>query len=243
MWFFGKKLMRPAFALLGAVAGGFLGFFIFPTFSPAMVFGAPSPYLGLAAGGAMGLVAGVVLYRFAVAIVTATALGTAGVLIAATALHFGPIQDAPQRVTAAQTKDQSKTDPAKSDQKPAPPRAVSERVTEFLHATADEVVQAWDEIPAPQRTVMTVAGLGGAFLGFLVGVFMPGKSAAGATALFGAGVWLPSALWLLNAADAPGRTMLNRGGAIGWLVVWLTIGALGFAFQLSTSGKKRKSED
>src|ERR1041385_3561149 len=35
-WSLGWKLRKPAFAFLGGIAGGFVGFFLFPTFAPAM---------------------------------------------------------------------------------------------------------------------------------------------------------------------------------------------------------------
>jgi hypothetical protein len=233
-WVLGRKLLRPAFAFLGGVVGGFVGFFVFPTFAPADVFGAPSPYVGLAAGGCMGLVAGVVLYRFAVAITTGAALALAGALIAAVGLHFG--QNLPSMVSDGPAK---AAEQAKASEGEKPVQVLAEQVTGFMKASAESVSQEWSEFPAHQRMIVSASAVGGGIFGFLVGLIFPKRASAVSTALFGAAVWLPCGLWLVNSAEAPGREFLNKGGAIGWLVVWLTVSALGFAFQVGLGGKKK----
>jgi hypothetical protein len=90
--------------------------------------------------------------------------------------------------------------------------------------------------------VISASAVGAGFFGFLVGLLFPRRSAAIATALFGAAVWLPCSLWMVNAAEAPGREFLNQGGAIGWLVVWLTVSALGFAFQAGMGREKAEKK-
>jgi hypothetical protein len=238
-WVLGRKLLRPGFAFIGGVAGGFVGFFLFPTFAPPEVFGAPSPYIGLAAGAGLGIVAGVVLYRFAVAIVTSGALGMAGVLVAATALHFGPVQNAPTMVAEGPAK---AAEQAKEAEKKTPPPELAEVVTGFLNEAAGGVQAEWSELPPHNRMVISASAAGAGFFGFLVGLLFPKRSAAISTALFGAAVWLPCSLWMVNAAEAPGREFLNQGGAIGWLVVWLTVSALGFAFQAGMGREKAEKK-
>jgi hypothetical protein len=239
-WVLGRKLLRPGFAFLGAVAGGFVGFFLFPTLAPADVFGAPSPYVGLAAGGCLGLVAGIVLYRFAVAIVTGGALAMAGVLVAATALHFGPVQNAPSMVADGPAK---AAEQAKTEQGEKAVQVLADQVTGFMKASAESVGKEWSEFPPHQRMIVSASAVAGGLFGFLAGLIFPRRAAAVSTALFGAAVWLPCGLWLVNAAEAPGREFLNKGGAIGWLVVWLTVSALGFAFQAGLGGKKKAAAE
>jgi hypothetical protein len=235
----GRKLLRPGFAFLGAVVGGFVGFFLLPTFAPTDIFGAPSPYVGLAAGAAMGFVAGVLLYRFAVAIVAAGALAMAGVLISGTALHFTPVQDAPTQIAEGPAK---AAEQAKATEGEKTAQVLADQVTAFLKDTSASVKTSWDELPPHNRMVMTASALGAGLVGFLMGLFFPVRAAAGATALFGAAVWLPCALWLVNAINTPGRSYLNQGGSIGWLIVWLTVAALGFAFQVGFRRPKKAAE-
>src|SRR5712671_4624976 len=167
-WVLGRKLLRPAFAFLGGVVGGFAGFFLFPTFAPADVFGAPSPYVGLAAGGALGLVAGVVLYRFAVAIVMAGALAMAGVLVSGTALHFTPVQDAPTQNAEGPAK---AAEQAKGTESDKPAQVLADQVTGFLKEGAANVQQAWSDLPPHHRMVMTSAAMVSGLVGFLMGLF------------------------------------------------------------------------
>jgi hypothetical protein len=160
----------------------------------------------------------------------------AGILISGTALHFTPVQEAPTQIAEGPAKaaEQAK---ASSTQKPT--EVLAEQVTAFLKEASDNAQGAWSELPPHNRMVMMASALASGLVGFLMGLFFPVRSAAGATAMFGAAVWLPSALWLVNAMEAPGRDYLNQGHAIGWLVVWLTLSALGFAFQTGVGSKKK----
>jgi hypothetical protein len=87
MWLSGAKLLKPVFCVLGAMAGGGIGFLLGPT-ATSSVFGVPSPYVGLAVGGLMGFVTGIALFRFAVAISTGLAFGIAGLLVSVTYLNL-----------------------------------------------------------------------------------------------------------------------------------------------------------
>lgn len=231
-WLLGRKLLRVAFWFMGAVVGGFVGFFMFPSVSPETVFGAPSPYVGAGAGFILGMVIAMVLYRFAVAIVSAGALAAVGALVAATVLQFGPVQETREHFNEAPVKVSEETKAtATGEERLEETRALAARVNAFLGDSRTQVEQAWDEWPPHHRAVLGIASGCGLFLGFVIGLFAPKRGASGATALFGAAVWLLSAVWLINAMSVPGREYLARGGAIGWLVVWLAVAGLGFAFQ------------
>ena len=237
-WSLGWKLLKPAFAVLGGIAGGFVGFFLFPTFAPATVFGAPSPYIGLGAGLALGLVIGITLYRFAVSIITAAAFALAGVLIAATVIHFGPLQNIPQAIDNGQAQ---AAPPAAPGEQPHATEVLAEQVRSLVTSGYDGVAKKWSELPSAQQLMVVVAGLAGAGLGFIVGASAPRRSAAVSTALFGSAVWLPMLVWLLYAIQFPGRQFLERGGEFEWLVVWLTLAALGFAFQIAMGRRASKA--
>lgn len=241
LWLTGRVLLRPAFATLGALAGGAVGFFVTPSAFDALL-GVPSPYIGLMAGAAIGLVLGIVLFRFAVAITTGLAVGLAGVLIAAVYLHFAPkpIEPAPESPTisiptpaldAVRAREQT-VELAKS---------TAETVRTFIAHKAEEVRAAWDEVPDSARFALGVSGVAGAVIGFLLGLLAPKRAAAVATALFGSALILGCGGWLAEALSLPGHQYLDQR-AVVWLPVWIGIAVVGFAVQTSGLGKKQKKK-
>jgi hypothetical protein len=91
LWLAGEKILRMVFAALGSLIGAAMGFFLLPTVAPATAFGFPSPHVGLVAGGLIGLILGILLYRFAVAILLAGGLGIAALLLSAALVQFQPL--------------------------------------------------------------------------------------------------------------------------------------------------------
>src|SRR5512140_1812676 len=87
MWLCGGRLLKPVFALLGGLMGGSIGFVLMASVTESIA-GIPSPYLGLGVGAVLGLIAGIALFRFAVAISTGLAFGIAGLLVSATYLNM-----------------------------------------------------------------------------------------------------------------------------------------------------------
>ncbi|MDX2016681.1 MAG: hypothetical protein SFY95_03455 [Planctomycetota bacterium] len=87
LWLFGHKLIKPIFALAGLVGGAMtIGTIIHPML-PEQVLGAPSAWAALAIGGVFGLLAGFVLYRFAMAFAGGIVFATVGLLGAAAYVH------------------------------------------------------------------------------------------------------------------------------------------------------------
>lgn len=245
MWLFGKRLLRPLFAFLGIVAGGICGMLLFPMLAPAEVFGTPSPYVGLMAGLALGLVAAVVLFRVSVGLTTATAAALMGVLVAGTVLHIrlpDPTHAHPSpALLAAWDELAGDRDPNRASAQSGPPRtttvhqrtaALADRVLYFLRTSADHIADMWTALPRDQRVVLALSAGASALIGLVFGLLAPERSAAGATALFGSAIMLGAFLWLAHALNIPGREVAARGGAIGILIVWLAIAGLGFAFQV-----------
>src|SRR5690606_6268339 len=93
LWAVGQKILRVVFAALGSLAGGAAGFFLLPLLAPTTVAGYPSPYVGLLIGSLIGMTIGIVLFRFAVAILLAAGAGVAALLIGAAAVQFQPVTD------------------------------------------------------------------------------------------------------------------------------------------------------
>lgn len=235
LWFMGRKVLRPIFCIFGALGGAWAGFFLMPHAAETF-FGVPSPYIGLAVGGVLGMGTAVMLFRFAVAISTGLALGLAGILIAATYLHFvpqhDPARDGPPRQSVSGIAPLSLTGEQKKAVVEAA-RSMAAEVKGFVAEKAQDLRDSWDKLSGHEQVVMGVSGLGAALAGFFLGLFMPVRSSAVATALFGSAVWLASAAWIITAASLPGHGHLNQT-AVVWLVVWLVVATLGVALQVGT---------
>lgn len=273
LWCMGRRVVKPGFALVGGLVGGGAGFLLGPALGPAEIGGFPTPYVGLGVGAALGLIAGVMLFRFAVAISTGAVLGLAGVLVslivmtspetqaeagdaigAAALQTFQGAEDGSAGETSGGGGDPAalappppaeftpSVDSALSEETKQKMRAVAERVEAFLVALGDELRPRWEALPGRARLTILAAGLGGSVAGFLLGLVMPQRSSAAMTALFGAAVWLPAAVWLAHAFDAPGRQLLNLS-ALGWTVAWVIMAAIGFAAQVSGMRRPKKSEE
>ncbi|MCB9844841.1 MAG: hypothetical protein H6811_02480 [Phycisphaeraceae bacterium] len=84
LWIFGGRVVRPAFAALGVLVGGALGFLLLPLTGDDQVLGIPTAYAGLGAGCVAGLVASVLLFRAAMilcAIGAGCAFGLLGTMV------------------------------------------------------------------------------------------------------------------------------------------------------------------
>ncbi len=251
LWCIGRKVLKPIYATIAGLAGGAFGFFGLPLTGLDYVASIPSPYVGLAIGGVLGLVIGVALYRFAVAVSFGAAAGLAGILISATALNLQPQAREATRAAIAALEQQMadvEAEHAAAVQPAEPPspeakqqgaaQAVADQAKAFLSALGEEFSSRWAALQAGDRIVVLGSGAFGIGLGVILGLIMPVRSAMAVTAMFGSAVWLVSAVWLLNAVDSPGRELLDRGAA-GWLVIWTAVALIGFIVQRSgLPGKK-----
>jgi hypothetical protein len=242
-WIMGRRLLRPLFAVFGVFAGATVGFFVLPTVVDTLL-GVPSPYLGLIVGAALGAAMGFFLFRFAVAITTAVALGLAGALIAATYIHFAPV---PASASVIPTPALDTPIPATGllpsagesiNRAIEAARPMAQQVSDFLAARANDIYEAWKNLPAHEQMVLGVSGLGAAAAGFVLGLVAPKRSAAVATALFGSALWMGCGVWLLEAVNAPGHEHLHPGAAV-WLPIWITLAAIGCAVQVVGIRRKK----
>lgn len=245
MWLSGGKLMKPLFCVLGAVAGGSIGFLLAPT-ATASFFGVPSPYVGLGMGALIGLIAGVSLFRFAVAIATGLAFAIAGLLISATymKLTVGAHFPKPAGVATAAQLAPTSPEPAHTNAEAAKRavmegfRPVAERVRLFVSDNSGRLKDQWEEQTEHNKVVLGVSTLGGALFGFFISLFAPRRSTSLATALFGSAIVLGGSVWLLRAFDAPGVKYLDQGPMV-WLSVWIVAAILGLAVQLRVGGSHK----
>src|SRR4051812_43116232 len=74
LWLIGRKVIKPIFAVLGAIGGGSVGFFVGPAVAAGDVGGISTPYLGMGIGAAIGVSVAIVLFRVAMAVSTGVVL-------------------------------------------------------------------------------------------------------------------------------------------------------------------------
>ena len=248
LWLSGGKLLKLVFSALGALIGGGIGFLLLPAATTSSMFTIPSPYVGLVIGAAVGLLAGVALFRFAVAISTGVAFGIAGLLISATYLSVtvGMHSARPSAVPTAAGGPPTSPEPAHNlteatkrmvDEGVKP---VAQRVHRFVSDNGEQLKAQWEAQTEHNKVALGVSTLGAGLFGFFISLFAPKRSTALATALFGSAVVLGCSLWLLKAFDAPGQKYLSDQGPMVWLAAWMVAAVLGLAVQLR-AGKPHKA--
>jgi hypothetical protein len=99
LWLFGRQVIRPTTAIVGAALGAAVGFVMLPALAPAA---GVSPYLGLLAGLVIGLIAGAMLHRFTVAAVFSGVLAGGCSLLAVGLIHLSGDQGLPAAAVVAQ---------------------------------------------------------------------------------------------------------------------------------------------
>ena len=249
LWLVGRVVLRPVFGFIGCLIGGSVGFFALPAAGPETLFGFPSPYAGLLIGAVLGLLAGILLYRFALAILMSLVVGLAGVLAAGVYLDSQEVNTAAANaragIRAPALEEAEKLHLSKDmtrDQVNETAQTVASQVRVFLDARSEELSASWSQIPAAHRVTLVISGLAGSLAGFLLGLLAPKKSAAGATALFGSGLWLPCLGWILSSLGVGGVDITQRSPTV-WLIVWFVAAAIGFAVQTSGIGKHSQNEE
>ncbi len=252
LWCAGRKVLKPmvvvAFALMGGVAGFFL--------PPITALGdSLSVYAGLAIGLVLGALLGVLLYRFAMATSFGVVLAIAAPLTAAIVLGV-PADPAPPPDGGSATASeqiarniehlrQSIAEPSPHDTTPdgagepnaterqrvaAAVHTATDRVRAFLQALDDELKARWEQLPPANRLIIGGSAAVGLALGFVLGLLLPRWAAGTVTAMFGAAVWLPCALWFWTAAGLPGGPALDRRPDL-CLIIWAATSGVGMLMQ------------
>jgi hypothetical protein len=240
MWISGEKVLKPAFALLGGVAGGSIGFLFLPAAIDTM-FGIPSPYLGLGIGAAIGFLVGTTLFRFVVAASTGLAFAIAGLLVSATylshtvGLNTPPPPEVPTAAGSGGSSPVNGLSPT-TQRVLEDLRPVTARVKAFVSGSSERLSAQWRIQEERNKVVMGVSALGAGLFGFFLSLFAPKRSTILTTALFGSALVLGSGAWLLTAVNAPGVKYLDRGPLV-WLGIWIIAAILGLGVQLR-AGKK-----
>lgn len=263
LWGVGRQVLKPLFCVIGGIAGAIGGFFAAGMIGVERIGDVPTPFAGLGVGGVLGMGIAASLYNFTVAVGFGAVAGLTGILVSATWLELHGQALAPERAAItvqhdrlaaidaehalilarperAERTGRAARDADRSDQGDSAGVALTEQARELAWALADEARARWGTLDPRSQMVIALSGLGSAFVGFLIGLVLPGRSAAAATALLGSAVWITGAVWLAGALDAPGREYLDRGPK-EWLIVWLGVACVGLGLQLRGLASRRSA--
>lgn len=238
LWFAGARIARPAMimacAVVGAVGVGSL----------AGTMEASPMWLWSIGGLVVGAVAGMIIFRLAVAGVIAVVVGLAAPAAAAVIQNIDLIPEHTQKETTGEAlfldgvpmEGETIAAVATGDSETMT-GAIVHRASGFADAVADEAGQAWRALPERDRLILSGSALGGALLGLAIGLFWPGASAAAVTSALGAAMWLPAGFVLLQRSSGVPEWMPS--GGMSALGLWLGVTIAGAMIQTAMSTRRR----
>ncbi|HZW06613.1 MAG TPA: hypothetical protein VFF65_05770 [Phycisphaerales bacterium] len=111
-----------------------------------------------------------------------------------------------------------------------------EKVGQFWQSARETWGAWWDSVPDRNKPWIIGATVLGVAAGTVLGLLLPAWSAGMVTALAGAAIWIPAAVWLGTAWSVPGFTPRGAGTVHGlspggWIAVWLVVAVIGVACQ------------
>ncbi|MEO0630465.1 MAG: hypothetical protein AAFY46_07020 [Planctomycetota bacterium] len=250
LWATGRRVLKPAFAVIGALLGGFLGHATVPALGFDELFGFPGDVAGAVGGGMLGALAALLIFRLAIGVLASGVLAGLGILAAAVLIQMNPAPPEESLDTEASPFVEVRpTTPEDEEEDGRLPAGLSDMTIEDAqNAAADPgtfakdlfvglKAETWDPLSTQQRTLLAGGGFVGLLLGLGFSVFFPKKSTAMVTAFAGAGIWLPSVYLIFQALDVPGRAILERS-AVQWTAIWLVVALTGLLIQ--TVGLKER---
>jgi len=250
LWLWGRKLVKPLYALAFGVGAGLIGFT-----GPAAL-GAPiNPHILMIALGLFGVIVGLIVFRITMGLTLGMVMGVVVASVAIIAIDASA--DARRAAETAPVPDRESIDNERSqailrsmddiarnmagndeadegDQATSDAerlaRSAAEQVRLFMDELFGEVGAWWETIPIRLR----IAAVGGWFMGFALGLLLglskPSVVAGFASAFVGAAIWLPSGAYLAHDLGLPGVQWLpSKAGA--WVSVWIVTACIGAAIQ------------
>lgn len=257
LWLWGKKFVKPLYALVFGVGAGLIGFTV-----PATLKLNADPNILMLALALFGVIVGLIVFRITMGLTLGVVLGFA---VATTAIiAIGAQSDAIQAVETAPVPDEetvyregaeiveqlgseeaqrrldggAEEDGEQSDTERIALSA-AKQVRAFMLELFNEVGAWWETIPIRLRIAALGGWLAGFALGFLVGMSKPTLVAGFASAFVGAAIWLPSSAYLAHRADLPGLGMLPTNAGF-WASAWVVIACIGVGIQWT---KRKPSAD
>lgn len=197
-----------------------------------------SPFIGSVGGAVVGLLLGFILYRPAVGTTFGVALAGAVALLAVAFLTSPLGKNYANRSTPTDSLARG-SEPDAISGTPAialsgtarEAEQIRESCSEFLTSARYAIEFAWEDLSPRGRWIVIGASTAAALAGVFLGIAVPAWAAGGVTALVGAAIWLPCALWLARAAKLPGLDAVVQMPPSGWAITWLAAAALGLGLQ------------
>lgn len=213
----GRHLLRPVLVVTFIVGGALLGAPVLGALEPkyGATFAGRVVFTGL--GAVIGLVAVATLWRIVYGIALGIVLGFGLSLVALIGIDAGMIDARAPGETASVTAVPSAEVTAFGDRTPGPVRP--------LVAWSDA---RWRSEPEQVRTFLMAAAAGGAFIGLVLGAWMPQASAAFLTSLVGGAFTLVGALPFLARVS---ERFAGPVPPIAWLLLWLALALFGWILQ------------
>jgi hypothetical protein len=236
---FGQRLLKPVL-----VAALFLASVLFAPPVLALVFTSIGAGLATALGVAIGVVLAAITWRVALGATTGVVAASLAVLLVISGIEAGLI-DARTPTGGTASDAAASTTGADNDGTTslAAVAARDERLArspEFVRPLVAWADDRWHAEPAQVRTLLKAAAAGGAFIGFVLGVWLPQSSAAFLTSVVGGLFAVSGALPL--AAHLAGRPIAPVA-PIGWLLLWAALALAGWLFQSSRAERGRAREE
>ncbi len=272
LWLVGARVIKPVFFLFGLAIGAFVGTTIIPltglpTFTPQGITLTPG-ITGLIAGGILGSLVSLAMFRLIIAFTSAMAFAVAGVLGAMIFLHFNPtITD--EELTDTQAAIVETTDSLAGittslndtinrqaaqhatnildqdniildDDTKQQLKDAATRSKEFIEHLYNTIKTDLDQRPTRDKLIALSAGFAGLALGLLIGVVMPKRTTALVTSLFGSAVCMASTTALLTARTGSRPDFLNQSAVI-WATAWATLTIIGLMVQLGFLARNKNN--
>ncbi|HED53025.1 MAG TPA: hypothetical protein ENJ00_02335 [Phycisphaerales bacterium] len=246
LWVSGRRVLKPIFAVLGALAGGFLGHTALPAVGIDHIFGLTGDVAGAAVGGTLGALAAILIFRVAIGVLAAAVVGGLAVLGASIFVQTRPVPPPAQNPSSPLVESRPAESPSEADQLSPDTLTLgdaNDAIREPGKFASDLYrgikAEVWDPLSTSDRALLTASGLAGIVAGLALGVLAPKKSTALVTAFAGAGMWLPATYFLSQALTVPGRALLERT-PIEWLVIWFGVALTGLFIQWRGLTDRRK---
>ncbi|MCA9304473.1 MAG: hypothetical protein KC996_10155 [Phycisphaerales bacterium] len=270
LWLFGAKLVKPVFLFLGLAIGGFVGATLVPYIDfigtiHILGIGITPGITGLIAGGVIGALIALAMFRMVVTLTAALAFAAAGLMCAFLFLHFYPTQGSETDLSIpTESLVESEDSPNLVDQfreevadryvdsLAAGGEGQNELLTEeakqqildaaarsraFVSRVGSAIRDDFNTRPARDKFVILSAMFAGLGLGLLVGAVIPVRTAALVTSLFGSAVWMSSGIALLTARGNPPGFLDQKPVVLAG--VWIIVTILGLLAQLGFLSKAK----
>jgi len=241
LWLAGGRVVQPAFVVLGALGGAWIGAMVLPGVAQtATVFGIPSVYAGLAGGLVAGLVISLVAFKLAMGVSAAFVFAAIGIVGASITLSRTPgaLPEPSETQKAIQALRDSVADKTSKirDELRLSKGDAAEKVHGYAEELRQDIKGRWDALPTQSQKMLLLAAAGGFILGLLLGLAAPQKCASLVTAMLGGGAVIACGYWLLDAMN-PELASKVQMGPIGIAITWVAVALVGVMVQWQGGAK------